>query len=181
MFKEYVPICFAVKKCNVIYGRKKFQKMVYLSKEVGIPFHETFVWNNYGPYSEQLAAEIDSLCKMEFLSEAFDGKEYSYKITQNGENFLEKSVSEFNDILQYFENILKILNEYESMQLEKFASIKFLLNEGYDISYINTFLNYSKNYSNDEIEKGKNQLFSLLKDFEEMKNGRKVEELVQLV
>ena len=181
MFKEYVPICFAVKKCNVIYGRKKFQKMIYLSKELGIPFHETFIWNNYGPYSEELAAEIDSLCKMEFLSEDFDGLEYSYKITQIGENFLDKSASEFNDIFQYFEEILKILNEYESMQLEKLASIKFLLNQGYDNSYINTFLNYSKNYSNDEIEKGKNMLSSLFKNLEEIKNGRKVEGLVQLV
>ena len=106
---------------------------------------------------------------------------HSYKITQNGENFLEKSSSDFNDILQYFEEILKILNGYESIQLEKLASIKFLQIQGYDNSYINTFLNYSKKYSVDEIEIGKNQLFSLFKDLEEIKNGKKMEGLVQLV
>ena len=69
MFEDYGMICFAVKKCSQIKGRKKFHKMIYLSKEFNIPFQETFEWNMFGPYSKELSAEINSLFKR--LSELY--------------------------------------------------------------------------------------------------------------
>jgi uncharacterized protein len=169
MFEEYVSICFAVEKCKGIHGRKKFQKIFYLAKRADMPIHETFKWNMFGPYSEELASEIDSLCNMEFLSEKkLTGMEYSYKITEKGSRFLEKSLPKEEQILyNRLTKILEILNTFSSQNLEKIASIAFLLDEGYDDPYIKTFLKYAKQYSPEEIEKGKKMLSDLIRQFEE--------------
>lgn len=169
MFEEYVSICFAVEKCKGIHGRKKFQKIFYLAKRADISIHETFKWNVFGPYSEELASEIDSLCNMEFLSEELIGTEYSYKITEKGSRFLEKSLSTEEQILyNRLTKILEIINKFSSQKLEKIASIAFLLDEGYDDPYIKTFLKYAKQYSPEETEKGKEMLSDLFRQFEEI-------------
>ncbi|MDY6866022.1 MAG: hypothetical protein SVY15_08655 [Halobacteriota archaeon] len=167
MFEEYVPICFAVKRCEEIRGRKKFQKMFYLSKEAGIPILEDFNWNNYGPYSRELAYELDSLCTMKLLSEERIGMEYVYKITEEGTSFLEKSLSSGDQrIDERFAKFLEILNKYDSSELEKIASVGFLKRDGYDDSYIQDFLEYAKNYSLEDVETGRKEFSDLLKRFE---------------
>lgn len=170
MFEEYLPICFAVKKCEKILGRKKFQKIFYLAKRAGIPIHETFKWNMFGPYSKELASEIDVLCEMELLLEKGSlGGEFSYEITEKGNAFLEKSLSSVEPASYgLFAKILEVLNKFSSQDLEKMASIEFLVEEGYDHPYIKTFLEHAKNYSPEEIEKGKETLSELFDQFKEI-------------
>jgi uncharacterized protein YwgA len=166
MFEEYGIICFAVDKCNQINGRKKFQKIFYLSKEMNIPLHETFEWNIWGPFSKELSSEITSLYKMKLLSEEKVGKEYVYSVSEKGKSFLEKVYQSLNqkyleENLIRFEKILKTLNKYNSQELEKLASIRFLTNKGHNDEYIQTFLNYTKKYSPEEIESGKDLINTL--------------------
>ncbi|MBU2560417.1 hypothetical protein KKA03_05930 [archaeon] len=170
MFEEYIPICFAVEKCEKIQGRKKFQKIFYLAKRAGIPIHETFKWNMFGPYSKELASEIDVLCEMELLlEEGFQGGEYSYILTDEGTDFLKTSLSAGEQgAYGRFEKILRRLNELGSLELEKIASIAFLLDEGYEEPYIKKFLEHAKKYSNEEIEVGTKTLLDLFGQFKEL-------------
>jgi uncharacterized protein YwgA len=168
MFEEYLPICYAVHKLNEMQGRKRFQKIVYLSKEAGIPFSEMFEWNNYGPFSKGLAQEIDNLCKMDFLIEKpiehSDGsKEYRYKLSEKGKDFLTKEVSKNLELYKRFDSILSILDKYETNDLEKLASIRFLDKRGYDLDYIAIFLEYTKSYKANEVKKGKKLTEELFK------------------
>ena len=172
MFEKYVPICFAVKRCEEIRGRKKFQKMFYLSKEAGMPIVEDFSWNNYGPYSRELASELDSLCTMKFLEEKCIevgvGKEYVYKITDEGTSFLKKSLPEEDQRYIRFGEILEILNKYDSSELEKISSVGFLKREGYDDSYIQTFLEYAKKYTPTNVKTGGDGFSDLLDRFKDL-------------
>lgn len=169
MFEEYVPICFSLGNLEEIRGRKKLQKIFYLAKREGMPIHETFRWNVFGPYSKELASEIDSLCRMEFLLENQTGGEYSYVITEKGTDFLKTSLSaEGRKAYDRFAKILRRLNELSSLELEKIASIAFLLDEGYDEPYIKKFLGHAKKYSDEEIEVGTKKLLDLSKQFKEI-------------
>lgn len=170
MFEEYLPVCYAVGKLNEIQGRKRFQKMVFLSKEAGIPFDEMFEWNNYGPFSKELASEIDSLCKMGFLLEdsieSCDNIEYHYKLSEKGQGFLNKSLSKDSEVYKRFDKVLSILEKYDTKDLEKLASIKFLENRGYDLDYIKVFLEYTKSYTDKEVEDGEKSVNELFKSLQ---------------
>ncbi len=168
MFEEYVPICFTAEKCKEIHGRKKFQKIFYLSKEVGMPIREIFEWNIFGPFSRELASEIDSLCEMGLLSEDSVGMEYVYEITKKGSDFLEGSLPSEDETYSRFAGIVQTLNSYGSQELEKLASIRFLLNEGYDYPYVQALLQYTKKYTPEEIEEGKELLLSLFEKLREL-------------
>ena len=64
--------------------------------------------------------------------------------------------------LKKFEKVLKILNKYNSKELEKISSVNFLIKKGYDEEYIKSFLNYSKKYSEKDINSGKDLFNELL-------------------
>ena len=40
-----------VNKCGKIEGRTKFQKIVYILQNLGVPFEEKFTYHYFGPYS----------------------------------------------------------------------------------------------------------------------------------
>ena len=155
ILEGYLPICQLLKECKKIRGRKRFQKLVFLAKIAGIPFKETFEWNNYGPFSKELAQEIDTLCKLDLIEEDINNSEYYYTLTKKGEEFLDEMWSKVSDKYERLSKILPTLNEYDTQDLEKLASIKFLISEGFSDSYIKSFLNYTKNYGQNEVDEGK--------------------------
>lgn len=163
MFEEYAPICFAVKYCKQIIGRKRFQKLIYLSQVSGIPFKEIFEWNYFGPFSRQLATEIDSLSHMNILQEEQKGSEFIYTITEQGDLFLKDFISKNPKSLDHFNRVLSELIKYNTYDLEKLASIKFLMDQSYPKDYIINFLKHTKDYSPEEIGEGKKLLGQLFK------------------
>ena len=163
-----MPLCHLIKECKNIKGRKRFQKLVFLAKAAGIPFNESFEWNNYGPFSKELAQEIDTLCKLGLIEEELNNSEYYYTLTKKGEGFLDEMWSKVSDKYERLSKILPMLNENNTQDLEKLASIKFLISEGFPDSYIKSFLNYTKNYEQDDVTAGKlavETLFNTLTHF----------------
>jgi len=163
MLEEYIPLCFAVDKLKTINGRKRFQKMIFLSKTACMPFDEIFEWNNFGPFSKELASEIDALCKMDFFNESYDGMEYQYALTKKGKEFLDKTADKEPDLYKKFERILSILDKYDTKNLEILSSIKFLEDRSYDLDYIKVFLDYTKGYTEKEVNIGKKEVDELFK------------------
>ncbi len=164
IFEEYIPICLAVRECKDIHGRKRFHKLFYLLKAAGEPIDEIFEWNNYGPFSKELANEIDSLCKLNLLEEYLNVTEYTYKLTDKGTALLDELLPKEPNKFKNFGRILTNLNKFGTYELEKLASIRFLIDEEYPWSYIITFLKHTKNYSEKEVEDGKNSIEELFKN-----------------
>ena len=159
-----MPICHLIKECKNVKGRKRFQKLVYLSKAAGIPFYESFEWNNYGPFSKELAQEIDALCKLGLVEEEINNLEYDYVLTKKGDDFLDKMWSKVSDKYEKLSKILPLLNKFDTRELEKLASIKFLMSEGFSDPYIKSFLNYTKNYEQDDVDTGRSSVENLFNE-----------------
>ena len=71
-----------VSSLGKIEGRKRLQKIVHLLKSKGYrEFDQEFALHYYGPFSRQLASQIDYLCQIELIDEAKDegGDAYTYK------------------------------------------------------------------------------------------------------
>ena len=92
VLKEHARILSAIDAAGQIGGRKKLQKIVFISKKLDYPFQEKFEFHFYGPYSEELTLKVEELCNLGLLAEA-KGKEngyvhYDYSLTEAGKEFL---------------------------------------------------------------------------------------------
>ncbi len=112
-----------------IDGRKKFQKIVHILKCAGAPFDERFEYAHFGPYSETLRSELDSLCSHKYISEEANGKSYLFK---KGERFNEIEGEEFLSSSPNWSVFAKALNAYSPRKLESLSTTLFLLQHGYD-------------------------------------------------
>lgn len=92
VLKDHARILSAINAAGHIAGRKKLQKMVFISKKLDYPFHEKFEFHFYGPYSEELTLKIEELCNLGLLNESKDKQngyaQYEYTLTEAGEEFL---------------------------------------------------------------------------------------------
>lgn len=74
-----------IESCQKIEGRKKLQKLVYILKEGGGPFHYSYSFHLYGPFSADLKQDIDTLVKEGLVLErevdcGEGGKAFTYQI-----------------------------------------------------------------------------------------------------
>ncbi len=67
----YLPLMIGVllKNLGAIEGRKKFQKIVHILQEFGVPFGLRYGFLHYGPYSEDLSDELENLKRDQLLAE----------------------------------------------------------------------------------------------------------------
>lgn len=146
-----------------IKGRTRIQKIIYILKYKGYPFHEDFSYSYFGPYSDDLRNEIDFLVSVGVLNEKkVNGSTYIYKPTEKMKVFLritkdlvEKDLKQSNEI----SSLLKKLNKLSIPVLEVFGTILFLKKEGFKGREIKSALKELK----PEREKYFEHAFSLTK------------------
>ena len=77
-----------------VRGRKRLQKTVFMLKRQGCDFfQERFSMHYYGPYSSELSALVDELVQQGLVNEeaktaGTSAVEYTYRLTGNGETFI---------------------------------------------------------------------------------------------
>ena len=138
MFEEYTKIAFAVDACKgQIDGRKKLQKMVCIAKVLGYPLREEYTLYFYGPYSEELAGELQRMKELDILHERELDSSYIITLTENGKEFLkyfqsniEKEMGTEN--FDRMKTLFKKLNGYSPWGLEIMATLLYVYQIGYD-------------------------------------------------
>lgn len=138
MFEEYTKIAYAVDACKRgVDGRKKLQKMVYIAKVLGYPLQEDFTLYLYGPYSEELAGELQRMKELDLLDERSLDSSYIIKLTENGKEFLsyfqtniEKDIG--TEELNKMKILFKELSNYEPWKLEIIATLFYFYQTGYN-------------------------------------------------
>jgi hypothetical protein len=141
-----------------VSGRKKLQKIVYITQKAGINLNEDFSYHYYGPYSESLSNKIKELVVMGLIKEeiertAYGYPQYTYSLTDKGRELLELfSVEGFT---QQQRQLILTLNQYDSRFLELVATMWFLLEKGYTREKaeeeICTQLKPDQNYRHEEV------------------------------
>lgn len=93
MLENHAKVMAMLKSAGEIIGRKKLQKMIFIAKKMQFPFYERFRFHMYGPYSEELTLRMEELCNLGLVEEKNEKKggyyQYSYRLTQEGETFLD--------------------------------------------------------------------------------------------
>ena len=153
MLKDHAKLMSAFAASGEIIGRKKLQKMIYISKKLAFPFQEKFQFHFYGPYSEELTLRIEELCNMGFINEVKEKKggyyQYRYTVTETGEDFLklyELEMPQLGDCLTQ-------MNEQSSRFLELVSTVCYFDNLSREEVEEKIFTLKSKQrYTTEEIE-----------------------------
>ena len=155
VLKDHARILSAINAAGHIAGRKKLQKMIFISKKLQYPFHEKFEFHFYGPYSEELTLKIEELRNLGLLEELRDKEnsylQFDYSLTDAGREFL--TLYE-NDLDERLELCLKELNEQPARFLELVSTVLFFdhLPKPEIIQKI-AELKAKQNYAAEEVEK----------------------------
>lgn len=125
MLKEHAKLLDLIRKAGRVTGRKKLQKIVYISKTFNFDFQEKFNFHFYGPYSEELSLQIEELVNLGFIQEIQETKngytQYTYELCEKGEEFLSMYPMEM-DALEPF---VHMLNQESSRFLELVSTILY--------------------------------------------------------
>ncbi|SHM90159.1 hypothetical protein SAMN05660826_02290 [Caldanaerovirga acetigignens] len=82
MYENIYSILKLVSSVNLIYGRKKFQKIVQILQAFGFPFEQRYVYHLFGPYSQELQNDIDMMVESGLLIENISGGTYIFLLTK---------------------------------------------------------------------------------------------------
>jgi uncharacterized protein YwgA len=114
------------------FGKTALQKIIYILEEVfNVPCGYNFSLYTYGPFSSELAGDLDYLASLKGVSVSWansggyhiaPGAEADYFI-KKAEKFLEKNMNEIDRVLNYF-------GEMNAKDLELRATIIFVFKNG---------------------------------------------------
>lgn len=155
MLEDHARILQAIDIAGTIAGRKKLQKMIYISKKLHFSFHEKFEFHYYGPYSEELTLQVDELTNMGFLEEVQEPKngykQYNYSLTQAGIDFLNLYGEKNSNVL--LAHCLIDMNGQSARFLELVSTLFYFENMKKD-EFINKIftLKSEQHYTLEEIE-----------------------------
>ncbi len=114
-----------------VVGRKKLQKIVHILKSQGHDFPQHFGFLHYGPFSSEVAAEMDSLVRGKLVNEKVVGQQfeaYVYKPEDAAKTLLKdlKKTSR-----QSWQSLASQLNQMNVADLEAMSTILYLQANGF--------------------------------------------------
>lgn len=129
MFENYVEVLRLIDFAGgSIAGRKKLQKLVYLAQQRGWPFPEVFKHHIYGPFSEQLANEIEEMTSYGFVAEERQvghGSAFCCSLTDLGKDLMKKHGNSTPPLIS--REMIAELGKRDARTLELMATVLFLL------------------------------------------------------
>jgi uncharacterized protein YwgA len=111
-------------------GRKRLQKLMYLMKYAGFPIEVRYSWHYYGPYSADLALQIDSLVDSGLLKEEDMVLGYRYKTSEAGKTALAqvegyRGNRKIRQFVSAWLDDFKSFSTYKVSDLEKASSVLY--------------------------------------------------------
>lgn len=159
MLESYVMLGRLIDLLDKVRGRKKLQKIVYLSKQIGVPFSHDFDYHFYGPFSEALANELEEMKWLGLVDEEKTQtpggfNQYTYHLSQKGRKLLDAHPDSCTELMP-FKEIIQGLNKFDARDLELKATLYFLLQSGFSSAEATKEvkeLKAEQDYQDDEIE-----------------------------
>ncbi|PYZ96134.1 hypothetical protein CR205_17365 [Alteribacter lacisalsi] len=153
MLNEHAKLLSLIQQVGEIVGRKKLQKIVYIAKQLDLPFYEKYQFRMYGPYSEELSVRMEEMRDLGFISEIKEKKsgyhQFRYSLTEQGEEFLTIAEHDFPQSKDLWDD----LNGQSSRFLELVSTMLYFedLSKGEVKDKVHT-IKAKQNYSDEEVQ-----------------------------
>lgn len=116
-----------------VQGRTRLQKIVHLLRSSGArDFKQNFMLHYYGPFSRQLAAQLDFLCAGEFVDEkpGKTNRGYMYRVLEDEQNRGISQLRASSGQAPPWAELAKKLNDENTDFLEALSTLVFLREQG---------------------------------------------------
>jgi uncharacterized protein YwgA len=151
-------------------GKKALQKLMHLSHELrNVPVGYDFKLYTYGPFSRELAGDVDLLDSMGLISVQFDASRNGYEIkaVEKSQEILSKNEEFINSVKDDLDFIVERFGGRLAKELELSSMITFILKNRLtdvndDQAIVNKFLEIKPHYHQSEISAGLSEIKELL-------------------
>lgn len=153
MLKEHAKLMMLLQEAKEVTGRKKLQKIVYISKKFNFNFQEKFNFHFYGPYSEELSLQLEELTNLGFINELKEDKgnytQYKYQLSEEGREYLKLYPTE----MEGYHRFVQVLNGETSRFLELVSTVLYFSKLSHEeiIKKVQK-VKSKQNYSGEEID-----------------------------
>ncbi|NLZ53795.1 MAG: hypothetical protein GX892_11770 [Thermoanaerobacteraceae bacterium] len=138
-----------VGKLGEVKGKKAFQKLVYFAQVLGIPLGKAYNMHYYGPYSQEVADEMNELINQGFLNNIPGSYSYFLSTATKDKLTIPKAYSaQFKELIEKFGSM-------SPRCLEIYATTHFI-----DFKFKNVNGVFDQHQIIDEIKKAKSPKFS---------------------
>lgn len=108
-------------------GRTALQKLAYFSKELGVPIPCSFEIYTYGPYSDAITFDVDSLLADDVLVDASRDSKYSnYKLGATANDFFRQIDADIEAWLKMIDTVVSVFSGFTPQELELIATLHFV-------------------------------------------------------
>jgi len=152
-------------------GKKALQKLVHLCGEIGnVNTGYKFKLYTYGPFSRELAGDVDILDSMSALSVRFDAVRNGYEITvgEKADDLIGKASGYLNENKEKIDYVISIFGDRLAKQLELSSMLIFILKNDLvddptnDAEVIDKFLEIKPHYEYSDVVAGLSEVRSLI-------------------
>lgn len=121
-----IVTAYLIDSLKVIKGRKAYQKLIYLTKAVGVPLDGSYRMYYYGPYSDEIAKELDYSLSRGILRDQSDS--YYFISGNEAKSIVEENQELINKYKGKLDKVINSFGKFEPMQLEIIATTHFIYN-----------------------------------------------------
>ena len=148
-----IVTAYLIDSLGVIKSRKAYQKLIYLTKALGVPLEGSYKMYYYGPHSDEVAKELDYMLSRDIIRDQSDSNCFisggkAKSIVEENQEFIKKYQSELDKVINSF-------GKLEPMQLEIIATTHFIYNNLKHLYNIT-----DKSIIIDKVKKAKSPKFS---------------------
>ncbi len=119
-----------VAEIGPVKGRKRLQKIVHLLQSKGYDrFHQRFILHYFGPFSRQLAAQLDFVCAAHLVEQIHSEGVYTYQTPPDCAEEVFALLSDVNEPPPWI-SFAKLLADNDTPFLEALSTLVFLSRAG---------------------------------------------------
>jgi len=108
-------------------GRTALQKLAYFSKELGVPIPCSFDIYTYGPYSDAITFDVDSLLADDVLVDASQQSKYSsYRLGPKAPDFFRLIDADIEAWSNMIDTVVSVFGGFTPQDLELIATLHFV-------------------------------------------------------
>jgi uncharacterized protein YwgA len=153
LLQEHAKVLLLLQHAGEVLGRKKLQKIVYITQKLQFDLNQRFQFHFYGPYSEELTLEMEELCDLGFVEEMLEDKGnyavYRYQMSEKGRHFLDHMNIQLGDV----SSLIRKLNGCSARFLELVSTVFYFEKLSVEEVKEKIFtLKAKSNYTEDEVE-----------------------------
>jgi uncharacterized protein YwgA len=151
MAKRLTTILELIRRSKTKVGKTFLQKTIYVLQDwLGWDSDYIFKLHYYGPYSQDLSDDIDTLNELGLIEMSFNGNSYDIRLTDSGLRFLDENLPAYMANITKIERAISLIGKDNVRNMELIGTILYFAGLTKNDSEITMLVNTVKPHFSEE-------------------------------